>query len=127
MAYSTIPSYGNVTISGSSTVPNGAVYTVGAVGSSGLNLGINGTSYSPTWVTTSNPVTVTQKATVELKGEDADLVINGVSLNKTLQGIQERLNILVPDPNLLEKYETLQEVYNQYKMLEALLMESKKK
>jgi hypothetical protein len=47
--------------------------------------------------------------------------INGAELAQTLQQIQDRLAILIPDPAKLEKYEALKEAYDHYKTLEALL------
>ena len=49
-----------------------------------------------------------------------DLKVGGVSITDQLAKINERLAILVPDPVLLEKYTALQELYAQYKTLEAL-------
>ena len=43
------------------------------------------------------------------------------SLNVRLATIEKRLSILVPDSELLEKYEVLQDLYSQYKAAEALL------
>jgi chaperonin cofactor prefoldin len=48
--------------------------------------------------------------------------IEGV--NKRLDAIEARLNILKPDPEMLEKYELLQNLYEQYKTAEALLKNS---
>lgn len=45
--------------------------------------------------------------------------IEGV--NKRLDAIEARLNILKPDPEMLKKYELLQSLYDQYKTAEALL------
>lgn len=54
---------------------------------------------------------------VEING---NLKINGTDLNQLLESIQSRLNILIPDPEKLEQYESLKKAYAQYKMLEAL-------
>lgn len=67
--------------------------------------------------------TIAAKGTMHLKGPDADLVINGNSLNKTLDAINSRLAILQPKPELLDKYENLREAYEHYKTLEKLLTE----
>jgi len=37
-----------------------------------------------------------------------------------LEGIEQRLSILVPDPKKLQQYEALQQAYEHYKTLEAL-------
>lgn len=39
---------------------------------------------------------------------------------KRLEAIENRLNILVPDPEKLEKFEALQKAYEHYKHLEKL-------
>lgn len=54
---------------------------------------------------------------VEING---NLTINGTDLNQLLESIQSRLNILIPDPEKLEHYESLKKAYAHYKMLEAL-------
>lgn len=43
------------------------------------------------------------------------------SINDRLSTIENRLSILVPDKEMLEKYEVLQDMYKQYKVAEALL------
>lgn len=57
----------------------------------------------------------------EFKGK---VKINGQDLVETLQAIQDRLAILVPDPTRLEKYEALRQAYEHYKTLEALCIET---
>jgi len=52
--------------------------------------------------------------------EDADITIGGRSMKKMLEGIEQRLSILVPDPKKLEQYESLKQAYEHYKTLEAL-------
>jgi hypothetical protein len=49
--------------------------------------------------------------------------MNGVSLKDTLNAISDRLAVLQPKPELLAKYEALQQAYDHYKTLEALLHE----
>ena len=43
------------------------------------------------------------------------------SMSSRLEAIENRLSILVPDKEMLEKYEVLQDIYKQYKAAEALL------
>ena len=57
---------------------------------------------------------------------DGDIVMDGVSLKDTLQGIQERLSILSPKPELLDNFEALKQAYEHYKTLEALCMNAEK-
>ena len=44
-------------------------------------------------------------------------------MRKRLEAIEARLNILVPDPAKLEKYEALQKAYEHYKTMERLCVE----
>lgn len=41
----------------------------------------------------------------------------------TVEAIEKRLGILKPDPKLLDKYELLQSLYEQYKAAEAMLFD----
>ena len=53
---------------------------------------------------------------------DTDVIFaDGTTLMGSIKKINERLNILTPDPELLAKYKALQDAYEQYKVLEALL------
>jgi len=63
---------------------------------------------------------------IELRGDKADVVINGVSLKETLEGIQDRLNILRPNPALEAEWDQLQELGEQYRRLEAQLLEKQR-
>lgn len=102
------------------TVPNGG-YTLGPTGPTG--------SSGATWTTATGispfhaSANITTNGRMELRGDDADLVINGQSLKQTMQTIQDRLAILVPDPQKLEQFEALKQAYEHYKTLEALCCE----
>jgi hypothetical protein len=63
---------------------------------------------------------------LDLKGQGADIVINDVSLNDTLKGIQERLNLLTPNPALESEWNELRELGEQYRKLEADLLAKQK-
>lgn len=111
-------SYGNVVIGGSAGA--GASHTISI---SGAGAGSVLTTAAGTGSTWTNVARTTAKGQLHLEGEDADLVINGVKLSDILNGITDRLAILQPKPELLEKYENLREAYEHYKTLEALLHE----
>jgi len=75
----------------------------------------------------SNAAAVFQpKGCLELKGEEADIIINGVSLSETLQGIQRQLGILSVNPKLEAEWDQLRELGDQYRQLEAELLEKKR-
>lgn len=63
---------------------------------------------------------------MELKGDQADLLINGVSLRDTLKGIQDRLCMLQPNTALEAEWDQLQELGQQYRKLEAELLEKQR-
>lgn len=75
-----------------------------------------------TYTITSSPTPQSGGGLV-LTGSEADLVINGVSLSATLQGIQERLNILTVDPALEDKWDQLRALGEQYRKLESEILQ----
>jgi hypothetical protein len=79
---------------------------------------------NPTWSSTT--AMLTPSGQIELKGDQADLVINGVSLTDTLKGIQDRLCMLQPNAALEAEWDQLQELGQQYRKLEAELLEKQR-
>ena len=80
------------------------------------------TTFAPTWTTSAtmpNAMSVNQSGRVDLKGDNADITINGVSLSATLKLIQDRLGLLVPNPELEGQFDELRALSEQYKKLEA--------
>ena len=55
---------------------------------------------------------------IKLDGADADIEINGISLLKTMQEIQSRLNILQPNTALEAEWEELYALGRKYRDLE---------
>ncbi len=71
-----------------------------------------------------NPwATATNNGKLELEGNEADLVINGKSLATTLAALEERLNILVPNPSLEKEWDELKQLGDRYRELEKELKE----
>jgi hypothetical protein len=62
----------------------------------------------------------TPSGILEVDGDDADVKINGKSLKEFMSKMEERLAILVPDPEKLEHFEALKRAYEHYRTLEAL-------
>lgn len=102
--YTPQPALGNITISTSNTGYNGSWITSNSAAATG----------SYTWA---NP---TPNNTLEVKGENADVVINGKSLVKFMEAMEQRLAILQPDLEKLEHFAALKKAYDHYKALEAL-------
>ena len=111
----------NITVTGGgSGYPSNHVYVVGGGGSLGT------TSISaPNW-STSNTLNVPTSGRMELRGEQADIVINGVSLNDTLRSIQDRLNMLRPNTELEADWDQLRSIGEQYRELEKQLNEKQR-
>ena len=129
MSSTTIPSaadhYESLGQSLSPSWPQGSVHS--AVGAVYANSSTGGYTFSNTFSNTVDPSFGTVKAgTLTLQGREADIEINGVSLMTVLQGIQERLNILSPNPTLEAEWHQLQELGDQYRALEAELLEKQR-
>lgn len=73
-------------------------------------------------IATTQPLTTTnaKSGVVTVSG---DIVIDGMSLKNTLMSISDRLSILEPNKQKLEKYKALRLAYENYKTLESLLNE----
>ena len=66
-----------------------------------------------------------ESGTISLDGEDADIIIDGMSLRKTLQGLNDRLAILQISPELEAEFDELHALAEQYRALEKKLLEKK--
>lgn len=101
------PKYANTTIA-SNSISSGTGYTY--------------TTGPGTWATG----TTATSGKLNLIGDDADLVINGKSLTDTLQALEERLNILNPNPELEKEWKELKKLGDKYRKLEKELKEKAK-
>ena len=112
-------------MSGGGNVPT---YTINASGTSASGSGgytYNTTTWAPnTWTTSDsftispNPVIIDKSGTISLKGEKADIDVNGVSLMATLKRIEERINLLTVNTELEAEWDELRELGDQYRALE---------
>ena len=95
----------------------------------GLGAAAGGTGYTYTTNTTSpwisngitgtNPgMAVNPSGTIEIKGEDADIKINGKSMVAWMEQVEERLNILTPNPELEADWDDLRRLGQRYRALE---------
>ena len=102
----TISSAPTITIGGSAGGSSGTyANTMWTTGTSGFN----GTS----------AMDLNQSGKLSLQGTNADIDINGKSLMKTLEALEERLNMLVPNPELEKEWDDLRRLGNRYRKLEA--------
>lgn len=84
------------------------------------------TGYTITSTDLSPSLALEQSGRLELSGKAADIVINGVSLTDTLKAINERLNILTANQKLETEWDQLRELGEQYRRLEAELLEKQR-
>ena len=97
------------------SITSPSVYTTsGSLGP--FTIGSAGTNTSP-WYS------ATTSSKIKLDGTDADIEINGISLLKTMQEIQSRLNILQPNTALEKEWEELYELGRKYRELEQQIKE----
>ena len=99
----------------------GANVTIGAA--TQMATGANQYVYASNGTYAISPITSTPSGTLELRGEGADVKINGVSLTGVLKNIEERLNILRPNKELEAEWHQLRELGDQYRRLETKLKE----
>ena len=93
---------------------------------SGVNTMLGGTGYtyttnttSPFLVTGSNPaMMVNQSGSIDIQGQNADIKINGKSMKTWMEAVEERLNILTPNPELEAEWDELRRLGERYRKLE---------
>ena len=107
---------GTITINTANTGYNGTWITSG----SSANTVWNSPWSNPQQYTIAGSNGTSSSSKVEIKGDDADLVINGKSLTKFMETMESRLAILQPDLEKLEHFAALKKAYDHYKALEAL-------
>jgi hypothetical protein len=101
------------------TNTNGPSYTYTGITAGGGG-GYGGGAGVGSW---SSQIASNPDGVLQLNGKNADIKINGISLNETLKTIQERLNILVPNSKLENEWIELKKLGEQYRKLEAELEE----
>jgi len=115
-----------VNTSSTITLPSSSTYTINTGGSSSIGGGVyttSGTGY--TWNQSYAPTVNIDNDGVNIK-DGGDLKIGNKSLKEFMTKMEERLSILVPDPERLEKFEALKKAYEHYKTMEALCFPDEK-
>lgn len=100
-------------IIGGKNVGGGTVSTPITVAGGGAGSGY-------TWSSATNK---TSSGTIKLEGPESDIFVQGKSMKAWMEGVEKRLIILEPNPDLLKKYKALEQAYEHYKTLEAILYE----
>ena len=108
------------------SLPTLTTAQLGAIGqgytiSSGTAGSFNWQSPNTVWTTSATggvTIPAAKVGTVELRGEDADIVVNGKSMMKLLERIEERLNLLEPNTELEKDWDDLRRLGERYRKLE---------
>jgi hypothetical protein len=113
----------SITLPSSTFTYGGSGATVGGIttisninNNSQWTTGTTGYAYN----TTIAPNTVNISTTGIEMAAGTDIKIDGQSLKEFMKKMEQRLAILVPDPNKLEKFEALKKAYEHYKTMESL-------
>lgn len=109
-SYTVSGSNGTCWPTGSSTSIDWANTTI----TTGTGTGASGYYYS----NINNPATLDSAGTLELRGNNADIKVNGRSLMSAIDAIEQRLNILTPNPELEAEWDELRELGERYRALE---------
>jgi hypothetical protein len=95
-----------------------STWLTGASGSNAYTY--TGTSTNYAWNTTSIENTLQVKGDSEF---DGDITVKGRSLTEFMDSVEQRLNILRPNPALESEWDQLRELGEQYRALEQQLTE----
>lgn len=102
----------------------------GAVPNVTIGSGTSGTGTIWTTTGTTNPYTITgagtkveQGGTIKLQGKNADIDINGKSMTAWMEKVEERLNILTPNPEMEKDWDDLRRLGERYRKLEKKCQE----
>ena len=107
----------NVTI-GASTISSGLSggYTIGNGGTG--HVWTTGTTGAGTYRINDPAAVLSASGKMALKGDGADIDINGKSLKNWMEKVEERLNILTPNPELEQEWDELRRLGERYRKLE---------
>ena len=107
-------------ISGGYTIGNGG--TGGAIGASPNTVWTTNNTTTGSFTIGANysavGSTIEQGGKMSLRGDKADLDINGKSLKDWMERVEERLNILTPNPELEKEWDELRRLGERYRKLE---------
>jgi hypothetical protein len=107
------------------TVSNtGGPYTI--TGSTGITVPWTGTSTTSNTITMDSSWNRPASSKLRLDGPEADIEINGESLIDMLKTIEQRLNILRPNPELESEWEELRQLGDAYRTLESKIQDKMK-
>lgn len=122
------------------TITNGGTGATGSFGQISAIGSVSGLGHAGSTVYTTNTTNpylntitgtdynmkVEQSGQFDIKGEKADIRINGKSMNKWMEQVEQRLNILSPNPELEKEWDDLRRLGERYRKLEKKCQEKAK-
>ena len=110
------------------SITNGGTGAIGGgnltIGGGNLTMGHAGSyTFSNVWTTDTTAAHFEQSGKMSLCGKNADLDINGKSLKNWIERVEERLNILTPNPELEKEWDDLRRLGDRYRKLEKKCQE----
>ena len=123
----TDPAYGAVpplvSAVDANSIPNVTISTSAISGGYTIGNGATGTSPNTVWTGGSYRISdpaalITASGKMALNGNGADIDINGKSLKDWMEKVEERLNILTPNPELEQEWDDLRRLGERYRKLE---------
>lgn len=93
-------------------------YTLGSGLSPSANAIWTTSGTGPSWNHSAIGATINPSATISLRGENADIDINGKSMKSWMEQVEERLNMLTANPQLEAEWDELRELGDRYRELE---------
>lgn len=105
-ASTSYPGFGAVPITGGGT-GTGYVYTAP-----------NTVPWINTTTGTNPAMVVDQSGSIDIQGQNADIKMNGKSMKAWMEAVEERLNILTPNPDMEKDWDDLRRLGERYRKLE---------
>jgi hypothetical protein len=88
--------------------------------------GLNTTTGTSIGISPDYNMKVAQTGQIDIRGTDADIRINGKSMNRWMEQVEQRLNILTPNPELEKEWDELRRLGERYRKLEKKCQEKAK-
>jgi len=85
--------------------------------------GLNTTTGTSIGISPDYNMKVAQSGQIDIKGEKADIRINGKSMNQWMEQVEQRLNILTVNPELEKEWDDLRRLGERYRKLEKKCQE----
>jgi len=97
---------------------NPNVYTTNHPYQNLTTTGLNTTTGTSIGISPDYNMKVAQTGQIDIRGTDADIRINGKSMNRWMEQVEQRLNILTVNPELEKEWDDLRRLGERYRKLE---------